>query len=153
VKSVIERSCLRWTHLEFKSSGANLLKWSHTRTITAFRSYNPSSPTFGHWHFQISKSFYEQITNRSLYSIPGLCVTKFQVCSQSQKCKARQYKYKMQKMVFERLDYGLLNKVYFLKIVSFQMEIKMLLMTFCIETQFSAMHHRLEQIKRRKSDQ
>jgi hypothetical protein len=59
----------------------------------------------------------------------------------------------MQKMIFGQLKYGLLNKVYFLKMALFEMEIKTLLMIFYIETQVSAMHHRLEQIKGRKSEQ
>jgi hypothetical protein len=56
-------------------------------------------------------------------------------------------------MVFGQLQYGLLNKVYFLKIALFLTEIKTVLMTFCTETQVSVTHHRLEQIKRMKSEQ
>jgi hypothetical protein len=53
-------------------------------------------------------------------------------------------------MGFRQLDYGLLTKVYFLKMTFFPVEISSHLMTFLMEMHVAVVHHRLGKINRRK---
>jgi hypothetical protein len=56
----------------------------------------------------------------------------------------------MQQMGFKQLDYSLLTEVYFLKMTLLPVKISTHLMTFLMEMQVAIVHHRLEQINRRK---